>query len=470
MLEHVRQTIQKFQLITTGQTLVVGVSGGADSLALLHILNQLAPRMGFKLHAATLDHLLRGEESASDARFVEQTCHEWGIAVTVGQADVTRLEQEQQLGIEAAARLARYDFLAQITGKLAASTIAVAHHADDQAETVLMHLLRGAGIQGLAGMALRSSVPGHADLSLIRPLLQVSRAEIEDYCEQHHLVPRYDSTNSDTTLLRNAIRLNLLPYLEQYTPQVRPALARLAEIAAVEDDYLQQHVLLFVQSAAVTVSPRRVSIDRDAFRGLHAALQRRVLLWTIAQIGSLEHVTAQLIVNATELAIRGKQGAIALLGGGFRLRVEYNSLVLEAENDREVEHRIPLLSPNFSLHINIPSVNSLAGWTLNVTTVQPVEPQSFGRLCIANDSQLVLRTRQEGDIFSPLGMNGHTQKLSRWMVNRKIPKIIRDQIPLFIVNGTVAAIVVNNEWFVSETFAVRNKEVPIIYFQFLENS
>ena len=245
MLEHVRQVIQKFQLITQEQTLVIGVSGGTDSLALLHVLNQLAPRLGIVIHAATLDHQLRGAESAGDVQFVEQVCHEWNIAVTVGRTNVIELAQHQQLGIEAAARLARYDFLAQVAHNLGASTIAVAHHEDDQAETVLMHLLRGAGVHGLSGMALRSLVPNHTDLKLIRPLLSVSRQEIEAYCVEHNLEPRHDSTNSDTSLLRNAIRLEMLPILQRYTPQVKPALARWAEIAAVEDEYLQQQVALF---------------------------------------------------------------------------------------------------------------------------------------------------------------------------------------------------------------------------------
>jgi len=331
MLEHVRQIIRKFQLITVGQALIVGVSGGADSLVLLHILNLLAPRLGITLHAATLDHQLRGEESAGDVRFVEQICREWGVPVTVGQADVVHLARERQLGIEAAARVARYDFLAEVAHKLGAPSVAVAHHADDQAETVLLHLLRGAGVHGLAGMALRSPVPGHEDLSLIRPLLRASRAEIEAYCQEHHLVPRHDSTNADTSLLRNAIRLEVLPFLAHYSPHVKPALARLAEIAAVEDEYVEQHVLLFTKSAAVTVLKQRISIDREAFHGLHSALQRRVLLWTAAQLGHTENTSANRILDAIEIAMRGRHGAIGLLGGRFRLRVEYNLLWVEIE-------------------------------------------------------------------------------------------------------------------------------------------
>ncbi len=470
MLEHVRQIIQKFQLITAGQKLIVGVSGGTDSLVLLHILKQLAPRLDITLHAATLDHQLRGEESAGDVRYVEQICREWGVVLTIGQADVKRLAREHQLGIEAAARLARYDFMADVAHMQGASTVAVAHHADDQAETVLLHLLRGAGVHGLAGMGLRSSVPNHVDLSLIRPMLRVSRAEIEAYCEQHQLAARYDSSNADTSLLRNAIRLEVLPFLTGYSPHVKPALARLAEIAAVEDDYVQQHVLLFTKSAAVTVSRQQISVDRDAFRGLHAALQRRVLLWMAAQLGQTQDTSANLVLDAIEMAMHGRQGAIGLLGGGIRLRVEYNLLLVEVEERAATEHHTPLLPAEFDEPINIPSSNILVGWTLYVTLDQPQNAASVCGIAVPNGSQIVLRTRQDGDIFYPLGMEGHSQKLSRWMVNRKIQQTLRDQIPLLVVDDVVAAICVNGAWTVSETFAIRNTLERIIYFQFLENS
>ncbi|MBI1278104.1 MAG: tRNA lysidine(34) synthetase TilS [Anaerolineaceae bacterium] len=472
MLERVRQTIQKFQLITTGQTLVVGVSGGTDSLALLHILNQLGRSIGFTIHAATLDHQLRGEESAGDVRFVEQICREWGIAVTTGQADVSRLARQQQIGIETAARLARYDFLAATAYRVGASNVAVAHHVDDQAETVLMHILRGAGIHGLAGMAMRSTVPNHDDLLLIRPLLEVTRAEIEEYCQQNYLIPRVDSTNVDTSILRNAIRLEVLPFLEGYAPQTRPALARLAEIAAIENDYIQQQINSFTRLATLTISAGRIAINRDAFNGLHPALQRRVLLWGMGKLGLVDHASAHLIMEAIEIAKRGRHGAIALLGGGGSLRVDYLMLFIETEDSRYkyIRSPIPLLPANFTRAITIPSLNTVQEWLLQVRLEQPPNDKSYCKLEIPNGSQAILRTRHDGDVFSPLGMNGHTQKVSRWMVNRKIPREIRDQIPLLVVNDMIAAIVVNDEWFVSELFAVRNSESPIIYFQFLENS
>ncbi len=470
MLETIRQIIQKFQLITAGQILVVGVSGGADSLALLHILNQLAPRLGITIHAATLDHQLRGEESAGDARFVEQVCREWGTAVTVGQADVTSLAQEHQIGIEAAARLARYDFLARTAHQLGAQTIAVAHHADDQAETVLMHLLRGAGTHGLAGMSRRSPVPGHADLTLIRPLLHVTRREIEAYCEEHQLVPRQDSTNLDTSLLRNAIRLEVLPYLEGYAPQVRPALARLAEIASVEDEYLQQQTDAFTHRATIIISEGRIAINREGFKALHPALQRRVLLWAMGKLGLTEAASAQHIMEAIEIAMRGQQGAIALLGGGGRLRVDYIFLFVETEDSWYIRSQIPLIPSSFTRAITAPSLITLSDWLLQVRLEPPANDLAYCKLAVPDGSQVILRTRQIGDIFSPLGMKGHSQKLSRWMVNRKIPEAVRDQIPLIVIDDRVAAVAFGDKWYVSEVFAVRNNVEPTIYFQFLENS
>jgi tRNA(Ile)-lysidine synthetase-like protein len=175
-------------------------------------------------------------------------------------------------------------------------------------------------------------------------------------------------------------------------------------------------------------------------------------------------------LDAVEIAIRGQHSAISLFGGGFRLRVEYDLLWIETEDSPEVVPHVPLLSIGFELQIDIPSSNSVTGWTLHSTLEQPSVDSPFCRLAIPNNTQVVLRTRRDGDKFVPLGMKGHTQKLSRWMVNRKIPQNLRDQIPLLVVENEVAAICLNGQWIISESFAVRNTPEGIIYFQFLENS
>jgi tRNA(Ile)-lysidine synthase len=288
LLETIHQVIQKYRLISPGDQVVVGVSGGADSLALLHVLCGLRSRMGFSIQAATLDHSLRGEESASDVRHVRTLCAEWGVPVMAGQVDVGEMARQRHLSIEAAARLARYDFLAGVAREVGATSIAVAHHANDQAETVLLRLLRGTGLHGLRGMSWMTTVPGQADLRLIRPFLQVTRAEIERYCAENGITARQDSSNQDTSILRNHLRLELLPQLEKINPQIQRVLARLADSAAVDDDYLQAQLTAIASGAAVTFNEGRLTIRHDTFAELHPALQRRFVLWAAEQLGKAE--------------------------------------------------------------------------------------------------------------------------------------------------------------------------------------
>ncbi|MBZ0291687.1 MAG: tRNA lysidine(34) synthetase TilS, partial [Anaerolineae bacterium] len=295
LLENTYQLIKRQKISLSSTVLVVGVSGGADSLALLHILHQLAPRLGCQLHAATLDHSLRGAAGADDVRFVIETCHAWNIPVSSGQVDVPSLARQQQIGIEAAARSARYRFLAQIAHQQNASYVAVAHHADDQIETILMHLVRGSGLQGLSGMRVVMPLPDDPTLKLLRPFLRAPREEIETYCHQHQLAARQDATNEDTTYTRNYLRWQTLPHLRKLNPNVDKALLQLADIASVEGDYIQQQ-LNQVIADFVTLNPPRILIERAKFRVLHPALQRRFLYWAAHQLGSedtgYQHVIA----------------------------------------------------------------------------------------------------------------------------------------------------------------------------------
>ncbi|HEX2908979.1 MAG TPA: tRNA lysidine(34) synthetase TilS, partial [Phototrophicaceae bacterium] len=320
MLETVLHTLRQHDLIPAGTTLVVGVSGGADSLALLHLLHRLAPDLNCQLHAATFDHQLRGPASADDAQFVRQTAAAWGIPVTSGQGDVRERARRDGLSIEAAARAARYRFLAETARQVGAARVAVAHHADDQAETVLMHLIRGTGISGLSGMALQAPLPDAPDLLLIRPLLAVTRADIEAYCRDNDLHPRQDATNDDPTYLRNYLRQQTLPHLQTLNPQITRGLTQLADIAAVEDDYMQRQLQTMLHREAVIIDtenapqPERIRLRREIFADLHPALQRRLVAWGAGQIaGSTQDIGYLHVVEAVALAGRGQLGAQALL-------------------------------------------------------------------------------------------------------------------------------------------------------------
>ncbi len=468
MLESVRQIIQKFNLIPSGSSLVVGVSGGADSLALLHVLHRLSQHSGFKLHTATFDHQLRGDAGAADAEFVKTTCAAWNIPITVGQTDVKTLAQEMGLSIETAARKARYDFLAEVARTVDANRIAVAHHADDQAETVLLHLFRGAGGRGLAGMRLLSPVPHHPELTLIRPFLRVTRAEIEAYCREHNLTPREDSTNTDTTILRNRLRHETLPYLAQLNPRIASVLAQLAEISAAEDDFLSAEVEQIAQTHAI-FKDDHVTINRESFRALHPALARRLIIQSVGQLVSAQDRPDYIhILDAVEMGLRGGHGTIALLGNGLRLHVNYDALIIEYENRSASPVNAPSLRPDEELVIQIPGVTRVGSWELSASLI-PLE-NARARLSIPEGALVTLRTRREGDRFAPLGMGGHTQKLNRWMINRKLPRALREHIPVLCVDGQIAAIMIEPQWIVSEFAAVRTDNQRVVYFHFGQNS
>ncbi len=296
LLKTVQQTIEQHDLLTRGETIVVGVSGGPDSLCLLHLLRRLQADYNLALHVAHLHHGMRGAEADADARFVRSLANDWGLSCSVEMMDVPELARQQRLALEEAARRARYGFLIRVARKAGSRTIAVGHNADDQAETVLMHWLRGAGLAGLRGMlpctlledyrlgfegwewepntdhsrsrprgtgpkpgktmdrtgspktGLRESPSTPAwegkvsGLRLVRPLLEVPRSEIEAYCDSYQLEPRFDRSNLDTTYFRNWLRHEVLPLLAQHNPKVRTVLGRSAKVIA--DDHALLRSLL----------------------------------------------------------------------------------------------------------------------------------------------------------------------------------------------------------------------------------
>lgn len=462
--DQIHHFIQEHRLISPGDGVVIGVSGGADSLALLHLLHHLRPRLGCWLHVATFDHQLRGADSAADVRFVVQTARAWGLPVTTGQADVR--SSAQPGGIEQAARHARYDFLAQTARTVGASSVAVAHHAGDQAETILIHIIRGTGTQGLMGMAARSPVPGHPALTLIRPLLTATRAQIEAYCQQHGLAPRQDATNQDTAYLRNRLRLETLPALRQLNPQIDQALIQLADIVAADNDYIQQQLDTAITDRLARTDGR-IALDRARFAALHPALQRRFVHWAAGQLGD-DTTGYQHIIHALQVAQGGQTGAQAVLPGGLRLRVDYTTIVIEQEA-APAPYNGPRLPPDAPLHVIIPGTTSLLdGWVLH-TSPAPTAPDAQP-LAIRPGQTVVLRTRRTGDRFAPLGMDGHTQTLKKWLVDHKIPAAIRDHLPLLLAGDDIAALYTGSAWAVSQHYAVDTNSQHIIYFHFTQTA
>ena len=235
--------IQEHRLVSSQHSLLVAVSGGPDSVCLLHILAKLQEELGLKLHIAHLNHQLRGAESEADAQYVADLAHRLGIPATIEQRDVKTYQAAQRISLEEAAREVRYTFLTQVAKSIGASRAAVGHTADDHIETILMHLIRGTGTRGLRGLQPNTMwQSGQNSLTIIRPLLEVSRQETTDYCHHHQLIPRIDASNQSLSPLRNRIRHQLQPLLQSYNPRVAEALLRTARIAADDLAYLDKEI------------------------------------------------------------------------------------------------------------------------------------------------------------------------------------------------------------------------------------
>ena len=232
MLAKIKATLNDYHMVTSNKPIVVGVSGGPDSVVLVEVLSQLVPN---PLIVAHLNHLFRGLEAKADAEFVREFCNKKGINVVIEEYDVTSYMTEEGLGAQEAAREVRYRFYEEVVNKWNAEYVALGHHTDDQAETVLMRLIRGTGIQGLAGIPYTREM-GH--YKIIRPLLDVTKEEVISYAKQHSIDYRIDKTNLSTKYYRNKIRLEAIPFLEAYNSNFTEHLHALAKVAQAENDYL----------------------------------------------------------------------------------------------------------------------------------------------------------------------------------------------------------------------------------------
>jgi tRNA(Ile)-lysidine synthase len=452
------QIIHQQNLQIKDNTLLIAVSGGVDSLALLHLLVQLRERFNLHLHAATLDHSLR-PDSTDDAAFVQSLSQKWDVPFSSKQVNVQALAQSQQIGIEAAGRQARYDFLADVARKIDTKLILTAHHADDQSETVFMHLLRGTGIQGLIGMRPEVVLPDHPDLILLRPLLSFRRQQIEAYCTQYALEPRLDQSNFNTDFLRNHVRHDILPRLRQLNPQFDSILNQLADIVSVEQDYMQQQSDTLLKPHIQL--GETVLIKRSTFLTWHPALQRRAILSAIQYLQV--ETSYQHIQHAIDLATNGKQGAIAQFPNHIHLRIDYD--MLKIEHARQPAPLGKYLQIQGEYSVKIPGETKLENWKLIASN--QFLPDSDAQLCIPDDAMLGLRTRRAGDRLKPMGMKGHSQKLKKWLIDHKIPQNVRDSLAILTVNDTIAAILLPQQWLIAEEFMTIDNSQCNIYFKII---
>jgi tRNA(Ile)-lysidine synthase len=438
-------------LIEPGDRILVAVSGGPDSMALLSVLSALAEAWNLTLWVAHFNYGLRQAESDEDQRFVVEFCTRKAITCRCQRLDLTFDRERGGRSLQEYARELRYDALLRLARELGANKIALGHTADDQAETVLMWMLRGAGASGLAGIRARRAP------CFIRPLLDFSRADILAYLEEERLQFRMDSSNAKPIYLRNRVRLELLPTLKRLNPGIVGVLNRQAKILLEEDRYLDEVSSEQVSRLVHRESDGTVVVDRQKLIGLPLAIQRRLLRHVLRLAGeSIKGAKFGAVTAALEQVVHGRSGT-KLTIFGLRVARTYGLIRICPEDGTRRE-----LAP-MAMTVSVPDaiawpltgqVLSLKWGELEGTSLPGVSPHASrfdkltvpsrveGRLTPHAPSNMVIldadrftpdlqvRSWREGDLFCPLGMSGRRKKLQDFFVDLKIPREARACIPL----------------------------------------
>ncbi len=453
LVSAVKAYIRTHHLLRVGAKVVVGVSGGSDSTALLDVLRRLAPVYQITLHVAHLHHGIRGEAADQDMAWVAQLAEGWGLSFSGKRVDVPALAKQEGLSEEEAARQARYGFLGRVAEDVHAPYVAVAHNADDQAETVLMHFLRGAGLTGLRGMLprnqlnayhfLASDTPIKANIALIRPFLGVSRSTIEAYCKDRGLQPRLDRTNQDVTYFRNQLRHQVMPYLSEINPNMRERLCNLAEVVRADYEILQEFVSVARDTLCVDCHEDSIRFDLRQWRNQPLAIRRALIRCVAYELQpTLRDLSFAHIQQAVILAQDGETGDRVTLPHGLEVTVGYDTLTIAREGAYHLPEERPWLGPKASVPIKTPGVTPIPGsWELHAQTATHWNLEAIAN----NPNPLVawmdagtlgeaprLRTRKRGDRFCPHGMGGSEVRLSDFLINLKIPRPWRNHLPLLV--------------------------------------
>ena len=436
---------------------MVGVSGGQDSLTLLHLLRRLPASERPIVLVAHLDHALR-PESSQDSRFVADIAEEWGFSCVIERHDVAATSSRGKLSIEEVGRQARYAFLARVACENNATSILVAHNSNDQAETVLMHLLRGAGLAGLSGMRPVTDLsdlhlPGVETRGLLlgRPLLSVSSSEITAYCSSHTLRPRIDSSNNDLSILRNRLRHEIIPTLQGVNPNIHAVLMRMADVATANHEVLCAMRDAAWEQTAIDSGNDQVTFDRAAFEGMLPGLRRLLIRAAVTRlVPDLKDMDYAPVASGADFSLTSEVGRRTSLPGALALRVDYDHIVIAPDGvSGPMPSEMPHLSMGELTALPVPGLVQLprCGWRVEMKDLGQVPVET----AIANSdhwlayldadrlpSELALRTRRTGDRFQPLGLQGHSQSVADFMTNAKIPQSWRDRMPLLVSGEQIA--------------------------------
>lgn len=423
MLEKVKCYCDQNGLLKQGDTILIACSGGPDSLALVDVLLKLKEVYQLELAVAHVDHMFRGAESQADAAFVAEFCKKNKVAYYQKTFDVPAYIKKTGLSPEEAARIVRYDFLRNVAKSLGNANIATGHHKDDQAETVLIHLFRGAGSSGIGGIRPISH-------GIIRPLLSVTRKEIEEYCKNSQLVPRIDSTNAEPYYLRNRIRLQLLPDLmEKFNPAIKDAICKSAEIIGAEHDFIRQSIESIWEDL-ISREKEVFIFNREKLNDLHIAQKRELFRMAIEKKqGHLRGISFMHVEKMIVLSEKGFVGTHIELPGNLVFKCNYQQMILSSVKVSVDKSDILYAMLDLQGDTYIPALKLTMQSEL---TDAPMKPSGINSV-VFDFEQLVpplfIRFRQTGDRFHPSGMKG-SKKLKDFFIDCKLERQKRDKVPL----------------------------------------
>ncbi len=464
-LKEARRTVEKHRMLDDGDRVLVAVSGGPDSVALLHLLVSMKEKRNLSLSVAHLNHRLRGKSADEDARYVERLSEKLGLPFFSARKNVRSFMKKTRLSPEEAARKLRYEFLGKVAGSQNAGKVALGHTADDQAETVLLALIRGAGLAGLAGIPPVRPL-GKSGILVVRPLIETFRAEIERYLKAKGISPRLDASNLETVYLRNRVRRELLPLIgANYNPGIKSALVRLAAILREDNQYLlEESGKLAPELLDVDPERRKVRIDLPTLKSIPAALQQRLVRGAINVVSenrkplSLTHWE-----RVRELAESGRTGSYLTLPELIVVKKEYDNLLIMRQDLsrgdvlRRLDYELEVPGSNYipeiglSVDVSFLECGEIPASLSNGKAIPPLSPLNKGG---SGDSQkagkggllaarraffdrdrvrlpLHVRFRTAGDSFQPLGMRG-SKKLKDFFIDRKVLAGERDEVPLLL--------------------------------------
>jgi tRNA(Ile)-lysidine synthase len=452
----ITEFFQRYSIGNNPGPLLVAVSGGPDSVCLFHLLYGLQDLLGVKLHVVHLDHCLRGEESTRDASFVRELAQKFNIPATIKAYDVQNYRARHHLSLEEAAREVRYTFFADTAHAVQAAAVAVGHTRDDNIETILMHLIRGTGTRGLRGLSpITKWHPTREGLSIIRPLLEVSRQETEQYCRDHKLETMIDKSNTSPDFLRNRIRRELRPMLESYNPQINEALLKMAAITGDELAFLDDQVRQQWQTT-VKKYEDTISFDKKRLLAQPPAVKRHLLRIALEElIGNLKDIETRHIEEMMEL-LKKAAGKKINLPYGLVFSAEYNRYLLGPEPAKLCP--FPVLEGETTLQI--PGETLFSGWRINArisnvkkqetpTKIKAVKAYGIKSMEIPRagffayfdfnqpGDSIKLRSTKPGDRFQPFG-SAETKKVNRFMIDARIPHDWRERIPIVILADKIA--------------------------------